>query len=138
MAIEIHVEIPQKVMDLDSELRRRSRLLLKEVTDRTAERARENVGHDGPLAHSIKGNVTGDMDGEVVATARHAKAQEEGAYIVPRRGKKLKFRDTRTGEVVFTRGPVRIKPKRYMKKARSNARSIINAAFRKVYGDLLD
>lgn len=138
MAIRVGVEIPDRLKGLDREIRKRSRKMVEEVTERTAQQARENVGHAGPLAASITGEATGDFDGKVEATAPHAKAQEDGAYIVPRKGKMLKFRDSRTGEVVFTRGPVRIKPKRYMKKARAKARGIINDAFRKHFGDLLD
>jgi hypothetical protein len=136
MAIQVTVTIPQALKDMPAEMRRRGRLVVEEVTRRTAEQARENVGHEGRLSRSIEGRVTGDATGEVVATAPHAKAQEEGAYIVPRKGRMLRFRDSRTGETVFTRGPVRLKPKRYMKRAAKQSKSFVNDAVRKHFGGL--
>lgn len=99
-----------------------------ERVERQVALAIEDAGHEAasrPGAPSdTRGEMTGSLRGRIGSSARYAKAQERGAYIVPRTKKALRYASGR-----FSRRS-RLPAKRYLANTARRWAEILEARLR--------
>jgi hypothetical protein len=108
------------------------KLFLERSSERLGDSIRENApgGKNGSIAKLVDDRVlTSTLAQIVVRSPGHV--FEVGAYIRPKRGKALKFRDGR-----FSRGAVRIRPTKFATRGLRPRRRIINEAYSEGFRDL--
>lgn len=98
--------------------------------DKNVERARRNLGGSSPgrLTSTVHDENLGRLKGRVGSSAPGARAQELGAYIVPRTRTALKYEWR--GKTHFNRKAVRIRAKHWLRRAGEKWGEDMSAALR--------
>lgn len=106
----------------------------KVFLDRASKRLADEVGKRAPggragsIGRTARGKALSSTTAEIVVDHPGAKAQARGAYIKPKRGRALKFRDGG-----YSRRPVRIPATNFDKRGLRGRRKIIKGEFAKAH-----
>jgi hypothetical protein len=116
----VKVFVPGGLTNLDAQIEEACgaggrRAFVKQAAEQVRAQAVRNLGASAHIGPSLRTRVTGLSSAEIYSRHPGAKAQDVGAYIVPKAGRVLRF--VVRGAVIYTSKPVRIKGKRYLQDA---------------------
>lgn len=132
----VRVEGLAELAQIPGWLEQAQRRFLAKAGDRLADEIRKRApgGAAGGIGRGTRSRTLSATSAEITVRHPGAKALEQGAYIEPKRGGALRF--VVNGEVVFTRRPVRIAPKRYAARGLRNRSKVVRAAYGDAFNDL--
>lgn len=114
-----------------SSLFTRNQRIFRESVERNRKRAVDNLksgGGGGTLRSTVEARFTDELEAQIGSDHPGARAQEFGAYIVPVHAKALRY--VHDGRVKFNRKAVRLRAKRWLRRAREAWREDLSIAIR--------
>ena len=135
--IWIEVRIPAHTLEIPKRLAAARFKLSKTAADRTVKSFRRvtPVGKTGKLRAGWRIKQTGvggsGVGFRVYNPIRYARAQDRGAFIVPKNVTALRWKEG--GGVRFSKGPIRLPAKHFMEKGAALARAQAPAAYKEAF-----
>lgn len=135
----VEIIIPKGLLEAEALVKGARRPFIKACAEEIRDVARANLGPSKHIGPSLRVTVLTAETAELWSKHPGAKAQDTGAFVAPKKARVLRFTG-KDGTVVYTKGPIRIKGKRYITDALmpEPKRAAIERAFVKVYGPVLE
>jgi hypothetical protein len=134
----VTVTIPRGLLAAEDLIKGARRPFTQAAAEEIRDDARRRLGPSKSIGPSLQVRVVNVETVELYSKHPGARAQDAGAYIVPKKRSVLRF-VAKDGTVVYTKKPIRLLGKRYLTNALAprNKLQSIERAFVRVYGPVL-